>query len=408
MTAGQTAQQDAEAPSPEDDGGGRRRLRVAYLASSLKPGGSEGQMLSLAERLPRDRFRIDFITLSEPGPYAPRAEAAGARVFSLGPTPARDLPLPSKMVKRAGKALRYLSVVRSRRHDIVDAWLFPTYDLAALTRHLTGVPVVVAGRRNLAGLDGRLGPFTGRIDALARRLSDVIVANSAAVAADTVADGAEPSRVRVIRNGVDLIEPIAEDERAGRRRAWGAEPSDVVIGCVANYRAVKGLDVLVDAVALLARERPDIRLVLVGEGPERPGLEAQIERLGLGNVVHLHGRELDPRPLYRAFDIVAFGSRSEGLPNALLEAGAAGRPIVATTAGGIPEATVDGTTAILVAPDDVAALAGGLRRLLDDPEMASRMGEAGREFVARTYGMDRFVAEFADLYEELARRKRVD
>jgi glycosyltransferase involved in cell wall biosynthesis len=386
--------------------GERRRIRVAYLASSLKPGGAERQMLLLAERLPPERFTVDFITLSEAGPYTERARAAGARVFSLGASPPPGIGRLARTIRRLGKTLRYLRILRRGRYDIVDAWLFPTYDLAALTKSLVGVRHVVAGRRNQYGLDGRLGRLASAVERLGRHYTDVIVANSQAVADDTISrEGANPAKVRIIRNGVELSEPLPPDRRGRIRATWNAGDDDVVIACVANYRDVKRLDVLIDAFALLALDRPGVHLVLVGEGPMRTALEAQVVRLGLEASVHLIGQELDPSELYGAFDVVALSSSSEGLPNALLEASAAGRPIVTTAVGGAIEVVRDGITGFAVAPDDPAALAEPLRRLADDLTLRETMGAAGRAHVAETFGVDRFVRQFGDLYEALARPK---
>ncbi len=139
----------------------------------------------------------------------------------------------------------------------------------------------------------------------------------------------------------------------------------------------------------------------------RPNLEAQIARLGLATRVRLHGVELDPRPLYGAFDVVAQASMSEGLPNVMLEAAAAARPIVATDAGGTREIVIDGETGLLVATEDPAGLAAALLRVIEDPDLRARIGPAARAHVQRTFGMARYVREWGDLYDELAEAKGV-
>jgi glycosyltransferase involved in cell wall biosynthesis len=123
--------------------------------------------------------------------------------------------------------------------------------------------------------------------------------------------------------------------------------------------------------------------------------------------VRLHGSELNPEPLYAAFDITVQASSREGLPNALLEAGGAGRAIVATAAGGSGEIVLDGQTGLLVPAGDCVALVDALGRLVSDPGLRARLGNAAREHVTATFGMDRFVAEFAQLYEEMAASKHV-
>ena len=382
------------------------RLRLAYLPASLRPGGAERQMLALAERLPRDRFDVDFLAIVGRGPYDDRAEAAGSRVRSLG-SPARlEDGLASKGVKRASKILNYVSFVRKARYDVVDAWLYPADVMAALARPLTRTPVVIAGRRNVDPRN-QFGIAEGVIGAATNRLIDVVVANSAAAAAVAVeTQGVDPAKIRIIRNGVIIGELSSSAERSLRRQQLGVAGDDIVVGCVANYREVKGLDRLIEVAAALIRDGLPIRLELIGDGDLRPQLERQIHAAGLEHRICLHGSVLDVEPLYAAFDVVVQGSVREGLPNVLLEAGAAARAIVATSAGGSSEIVIDGQTGLLVPVDDSDAMAVALLRVATDSALRERLGRAARDHVTTTFGMDRFVAEFAELYESLVASKR--
>ena len=382
------------------------RLRLAYLPASLRPGGAERQMLALAERLPRDRFDVDFLAIVGRGPYDDRAEAAGSRVRALG-SPARlEDGLASKGVKRASKILNYVSFVRKARYDVVDAWLYPADVMAALARPLTRTPVVIAGRRNVDPRN-QFGIAEGVIGAATNRLIDVVVANSAAAAAVAVeTQGVDPAKIRIIRNGVIIGELSSSAERSLRRQQLGVAGDDIVVGCVANYREVKGLDRLIEVAAALIRDGLPIRLELIGDGDLRPQLERQIHAAGLEHRICLHGSVLDVEPLYAAFDVVVQGSVREGLPNVLLEAGAAARAIVATSAGGSSEIVIDGQTGLLVPVDDSDAMAVALLRVATDSALRERLGRAARDHVTTTFGMDRFVAEFAELYESLVASKR--
>ena len=382
------------------------RLRLAYLPASLRPGGAERQMLALAERLPRDRFDVDFLAIVGRGPYDDRAEAAGSRVRALG-SPARlEDGLASKGVKRASKILNYVSFVRKARYDVVDAWLYPADVMAALARPLTRTPVVMAGRRNVDPRN-QFGIAEGVIGAATNRLIDVVVANSAAAAAVAVeTQGVDPAKIRIIRNGVIVGELSSSAERSLRRQQLGVAGDDIVVGCVANYREVKGLDRLIEVAAALIRDGLPIRLELIGDGDLRPQLERQIHAAGLEHRICLHGSVLDVEPLYAAFDVVVQGSVREGLPTVLLEAGAAARAIVATSAGGSSEIVIDGQTGLLVPVDDSDAMAVALLRVATDSALRERLGRAARDHVATTFGMDRFVVEFAELYESLVASKR--
>ena len=384
-----------------------RPLRIAHVIASLMPGGAELQELALAERLPRDRFRIDFLAVAGQGEYDDRARAAGLRVHRVGVRAAPDESMLEAQERRTRMALQFARATRRGRYDIIDAWLYPADVLAALGRLMTRTPVVISGRRNIQPHD-RFQPFSGLVDRIVDRLTDAVVANSSAAAENAVrAHHTTPSKLRIIRNGVELTDPLSPGERLAWRAKMRAADDDFVIGCVGNYRDIKRHALLVDAFAVLAAEHADLRLVLVGEGEMRLSLERQVRALGLADRVRLHGTELRPRPMYGAFDVVVQSSMSEGLPNVLLEAAAAGRPIVATAAGGSGEIIVDGETGLLIPVEDPQALIRALRRMVEDAELRRRTGAAARKHVDERFGMGRYVREWGDLYEELAASKGI-
>jgi len=363
-------------------------------------------MVALAQRLPKDRFAVEFVLLTHRGRLADAAEAAGARVRVLGWEPRHH---PHRWVRRAIVLARLapaLGALRAGHYDICDAWLFHAYALASLTRPLHRIPVLVSGRRSMSTFKQGFNPIERLLDVLARRSADAIVANSDAVREDVIAhELLDPARIRVIRNGVELPSPMSPAERHARRTAWGFGPGDVVVGCVANYKPLKGLESVLRIAAELRPVVPELRLVLVGEGPSRRLLEQMVNDADLSSVVRLHGPEADARRLYSAFDMVVLASEGEGLPNVLLEAAAAGRPIVGTAAGGSTDVVIDGETGLLVPVRDDAALARAVLRLARDPVLRERLGASARQRAATVFGMDRFVAETAALYEELAERR---
>jgi glycosyltransferase involved in cell wall biosynthesis len=260
---------------------------------------------------------------------------------------------------------------------------------------------VVSGRRNEVAHES-FGIGSGLVDGLMRRWTDAVVANSQSAAAYAVTSHrTDPRRLHVIRNGVEPAAPWSVAERDAKRASMGALAGDVLIGCVANLRVEKRHDALLTTFSELLRELPGLRLILVGDGPCRPDIERRIQALGIGERVHLCGNVPDARPLYPAFDIVVQASESEGMPNAVLEAAAAGRPIVATAAGGTVEIVTDGETGLLVPVDDIGALGSGIRRLVLDDDLRGRVGEAARTRTESMFGMERFVREFAELYEAL-------
>jgi L-malate glycosyltransferase len=382
-----------------------RPLRIAFLAASLDVGGAERKMVMLAERLPRDRCQVDFVLLTHMGALGPAAEAAGCAVKVLGWPPRRSR---AHWLFWPWDALRLGLELRRGRYDILHTWLFHAYALAALTGPISGIPALIAGRERLDDYKEHFGPLDRALDAIARRRSDAIVPVSVAVLEDVARhERIEPGRMRVIRNGVVIPAPMSEAERTAIRAAWGYGADDLVVGCVANYKRGKGLEMLLRIAAGLRSKAPQMRLVLVGEGELRPILESMVRELGLADIVTLHGREPDARRLYGAFDIYVHASESEGGPNAVIEATAAGRPIVATRAGGTPEAVIDGEGGLLVPVNDEAGLSGALLRMLGDGELRRSFGTAARERAARVFSVEQYVADTAALYDELAARKGV-
>jgi glycosyltransferase involved in cell wall biosynthesis len=380
-----------------------RRIRIAYLNGSLDIGGSERQMVELARRLPRDRFAPEFVLLTGRGPLADMAEASGVPVHVLNWARKDD---PWRRVRRIADLTRYVATIRRGHFDLIDAWLFHAYAIAAATRSVTGVRAVIAGRRNLGESKRGAHPINRLLDEIARRRVDAIVANSDGVRrVVSAAEGIPLGRIRVIRNGAGAPVPLTAEARADIRARWGAGPEHVVIGCVANYKPRKGLESIIEVASIVAPAIPESIFVLVGEGPLRADLERAIDAAGLHGRVRLHGNEPDARNILGAFDIAIQASLAEGLPNAILEAAAQGLPVVATDVGGTAEIVADGTSGRLVDPGDVRGMAGAIEWLAADRDRRVALGEAGRALVAERFGMDRFVSETIALYEQVLARR---
>lgn len=363
-------------------------------------------MLLLTEYLPRERFDVSFVLLGGMTDMAAEAERLGATVHALGAPRRAGSPMPVFAAKVGRRVVDYVALCRRERYDIVDAWLYLGYGLVAVTRKVSRVPVFIAGRRSLSAFKADHGFVERTVDAIARRSADAIVGNSQAVADDVAQrEGIDPARIRVIRNGV-ILPPVATPaERATVRATFGIEGDGPVIGCVGTFQKKgKGQARVVDVVAAARQRRPDVWLVFVGDGPERASVEARAVAAGLQRVRFL-GSVPDARATYDGLDIVISASDAEGLPNVVLEAAAAARPIVATDAGGTREIVLDGSTGVLVPLGDTDGLVTGLLTLLERPDLAERYGDAARAHVGSAFGVDRFVRETADLYEELHARR---
>jgi glycosyltransferase involved in cell wall biosynthesis len=231
---------------------------------------------------------------------------------------------------------------------------------------------------------------------------DLIVANSSAVAEDVVRrERVDPLRIRIIRNGVIVPPPPSDAERRAARAAMGVTDDGAVVGSVGTFKPGKGQARVLAAMAEIRNRRPDTWLVFVGDGPERAVVEGLARSAGFDHARFL-GTVADARGLYPGFDVLVSASDAEGLPNVVLEAAAAGRPIVATAAGGTGEIVTDGQTGLLVQVGDTDGIAAAVVRVLDDSDLGNRLGRAARDHVTTAFGVERFVAETAALYEEMA------
>ncbi|MCO5171076.1 MAG: glycosyltransferase family 4 protein [Planctomycetes bacterium] len=252
-------------------------------------------------------------------------------------------------------------------------------------------------RRRHGPLGRGLAWWLGRVDAW--------VATTAEIGAALEGEGYPRARIARVPNFVDtdLFRPAAPDERAGLRAALGLDARPVVVHS-GRLTARKNVDLLLEALARAAAHLPPARrplLVLLGDGPLRPALEARAARPDLAGLVRLEGfREDVPRWLAAA-DLLVLPSRLEGFPNALLEGMAAGLPALATSIGGCREAITDGADGLLVAPDDVAALAAGLSRLVGDPALMARLGAAARRTIEARFTLDAVAPRYLDLYDRL-------
>jgi glycosyltransferase involved in cell wall biosynthesis len=232
---------------------------------------------------------------------------------------------------------------------------------------------------------------------------DVFIAASDLIRTILIDDGITPDRIEVVYDGVNVA-AIDKQPIVDAHAAFWLPTGAPLVGNVAALAPHKGQRHLVAAAARVVRELPDTRFLIVGEGELREVLERQIKDLGLDRHVVLAGFRADALSLMKSFDVFVMSSLTEGLGSAILEAMAASRPVVATRAGGIPEVVRDNATGLIVPPHDEPALASAIVRLLQDPALRDRFGQAGRQRVVDEFSVERLVHGTASVYERRRRR----
>ena len=398
--AGAATRSGAEAPG---------RAKVLFVIGTLDVGGAETQLVELASRLDRRSYEPVVCSVKSGGPLQAELEQRGVRVCSLGFSGfRRDNPLvfPRDLLSATLATLRLWRLMRRERPDIVHGILISAYLLATFVGRLAGVRIIVSGRRSL-GLFKEHMTFYLRLERLADRMTDLFIANSEAVRQDTLArEPIDAHKILVIYNGLDLTRfktPAALRRPAG----FGADGWPFVI-VVSNFIYYKGHEHFLSAWPEVLRHHPRAIAVLVGDGPLKDHLQARADQLGIGDSVLFLGVRSDVPELLAASDVFVHPSSQEGNSNAVLEAMAAGKPIVATAVGGTVEAIRDGETGILVPPNDSRALAGAMLRILGDLPAANVMARRARAAVEQHFEVGAMVAAYERIYGDLLAGRRGD
>jgi glycosyltransferase involved in cell wall biosynthesis len=380
--------------TPEAGAGARAKepVHVVFSIDTMSVGGTEMNAVRTAERLDRSRFRLTVVTLRGEGPLAQRYERAGIPVVRF---PIYGLGSPATF----GQARRLAAYLRRENVSVVHCHDQYSNIFSTLSARLAGVPVIVASKRWLHW------PLSYRIaNAIGFRAATRVIANSPRVAHSLRArDYVDAKRIVVIPNFVDdaAFSPPGQSVIAQWRGELDLPAGCAVVGVIASLQAIKDHATLIRAVARLAPSRPTLRLVVVGEGALLEELRALASRLGIASAVRFAGLRPQHPSLHYLFDISALSSTSEGFPNALVEAMAAGRPIVATDVGGVADAVRHGENGLLVPPRDPEAFAAAIATLLDDPARASAMGLAGACRAREEYAAPVVVGALEQLYEGL-------
>ncbi len=370
-------------------------LHVTYLARGLAERGYETTLV--AGDVARGEESMAFV-----------ADRAGVEVVQL-PGLSREL----SPVRDAVAAWRMAGIIRRVRPDIVHTHTAKAGAIGRIAALLAGPgrrPVVVHTFHGhvLRGYFGTVGTLLFRaIETALARVTDRLVAVSPEVRDELVALHVAPTeKFSVVRLGIELEPRVRLDgDPAEVRRRHGIPSGKFVVGWFGRMTAVKRTDDLLTMLAGTRERGVDALLLLVGDGDDRNRLEQRAHDLGLARSCLFVGYQEDVAPWYAICDAVVLTSASEGTPVTIIEALAAGRPVVATKVGGVPDVVDEGETGFLVRPRDTHALAERLEILERDPERRAAMGALGRQRMLERYAVDRLVSDVDALYRELLERE---
>ena len=322
---------------------------------------------------------------------------AGSEMSRQQPAGARVLPMKMGGDGDIGLAFRLARLIRAERPDLVhlhsrrgaDTW-------GGLAAKLAGVPCVLSRRVD--------NPESRWAVALKYRLYDHVITISEGIRQVLLSEGLAPQKVSCVRSAVDAAPYLPPVDRAAFRAEFGLPPDALVAGVVAQLIPRKGHRYLLSALPGLLERHPDLQVLIFGQGPLEAELRAEVESRNLAAAVRFTGFRHDLPRWLGGLNMLIHPADMEGLGVSLLQASAAGVPIVTSRAGGLPEAVQDGVTGILCPPGDVAALAAAIDRLAGDAALRARFGAAGRARILAEFSIDAMVDGNLAIYRQVLGR----
>jgi glycosyltransferase involved in cell wall biosynthesis len=390
-----------DVPAHSRNGHGRR-LKVVQLTDRVGThGGAEHLTMQIAERLDPERFESIVCATRFSASEQERetvTEAAGA----LRQAGVRFLGLDRRTRAHIWAWWPLVRVLRRERVDVIHAHKFGSNIWGVIFGRVFGVPVVVTHEHGWAFEGRRIKMFLDR-ELIARGSNAFIAVSREDRRRMIEIERIDPKTAVFVPNGIPPLPPASQRDV---RAELGIGADDPVVVSVGFLRRPKTMDVLIEAVARIAPRFPGLKVLIVGEGADRPIYESLIERLGATETIKLLGLRSDVPDLLAASDVAVLSTDSEGSPLSVMEYMDAGLPVVATRVGGIPDLIDDGVEGLLVEGQDPEGLGNSIARLLSDPAEARRMGERARERRRREFDIDVMVANLEALYLRLYRETR--
>ena len=372
------------------------RIRVLKFLNHFFIGGTERQFVHVANGLNRSRFAVDIACHRREGPL----------LETLHP----DLPVHTYPVN--GSFLNYKSIrnqarlirdIRKEKFDIVHCYGWYPNVFAIPPSRLSFHPVIIASIRDAGAY---MTPAKIQALKIVCAISDCVLANSEAGRAWLIEQGVRERKIEVIRNGIVVPRRAERPNGLGPvRHEFGIPAGTPICACIGRVVSGKGIEFYLQAARILADQRRDVRFLMIGahstEEHYRPEIEALAGKLNIGDRIIFTGQREDVPRILQEVDIVVHPSLTEGLSNVILEAMAAGIPVVATRAGGNSELVQDGHTGFMVPVRDAVQIATAVSRLLDEPQMARALGERARQRVIDEFALDRMLSKTEALYLRL-------
>lgn len=368
------------------------------MATGLAYGGAETQLVNLATMLKERGWDVRIISMLPPQAFTEELAAAGIPIATLNMR--RGVPDPRAVFK-------LVKILRQWRPDILTSFMYHANLLGRIAGRMAGVPVIISSIRN----ENFGGPHRERILRLTDWMGDITTINSRLAAENLVKRGIVPAdRMRVIPNGL-ILDKFSSNgiDRTRLRKQLGVVEDEFLWLAVGRLEEQKDYPTLLKAFQILSLDNSKSQLMVAGQGPLLEYLKQRTLDLGISDRAIFLGLRRDIPSLLDAADGFVLSSAWEGLPNVVMEAMAAGKPVVATSVGGVPELVQDGISGYIVPPRDPEALAAAMLKMMSLLEEERKaMGQTGRAHIEANYSLDHMVDQWEKLYRELLASKNLN
>lgn len=370
----------------------QRPLQALFVITSMPVGGAETLLVNMLDRFDPNRIVAEVVCLKSPGPLG-EAISGRHRVHSNFLASKWDLRVLPRLA----------GLMRRRQIDaVITIGAGDKMFWGRLAAKCAGVPVICSALHSTGWPDG-----VGRVNRWLTPITDGFIAVADHHGTHLAKHERFPEhRVHIIRNGIDCGRFVPSPQAQMKLRRELQLPADArLVGIVAALRPEKNHAMFVDVAAAVCADDPKTHFVIVGDGPQRPSIEQQVELHGVADRVHLLGTRHDTPEIVAALDVFLLCSHNEASPVSILEALSCGVPVISTRVGSVAETVRDGETGYLVTPGDCGAMTQRLRQLLADESLRNRLGRNGREVVLQTGSLDSMVDGYTRLVESLYEQK---
>lgn len=373
------------------------RIKIVYLIGTLRIGGAERDVVETATRLNKDLFAPQIYCVSGGGSLQQRVEQHDVPLTIFQPKQS-GIARKKQILPKFFSLLRYLQ--REQPH-IVHSYAYSPSIYGGIAAKFVTRAKVITNRLSLGKFkDGK--PLLQMLENLVNSVTDKVVVNARAIQEDVLQrERIAADKIHIVYNGVNCehYKPVDNDLRRRKKQEFGFSETTSIIGMIANISPYKGHREFILAAAEVVKHHPDIRFLCVGEDR---GLLAQIQpliqTLGLDTYIIFTGPVHDVSSLFPLIDIQVSASYEEGFSNAILEGMASGKPMIATNVGGSPEAVTHQETGIIIPPGDEHALTQAMLLLLDQPELAVKLGQQARKRVVEKFSVQKMIEDLESLY----------